>query len=358
MYKYLFLSLILSAILLVEIPSLDATGFELEEDASTTHTVSPIDKDDRVPCDDPRVGRIMPLGCTGWLISSGCILTAGHCASTTERRADMQWLEFNVPLSALNGKPTLAKDEDRYPIVPCTGNREIIWQNNALGDDWAIFRISKNLRGESAFTRQGQFFRLIDNWSFIGSNPLARVTGYGLDGPAPYYGYEQSQKNERSQTEQTDAGRLIREDISNPPQNIIYYQVDTLNANSGSPVYLPGTHLAIGIHTTGFYPDEEHLNKGTGFKNNVLKNALEDYPLPGTKMKYIDADFFTFPEGDGTIFKPYRKLEDALSYAATGDTLGIVAGHYAHPGISFPKGKKLILKALAGNVRLGSAKYK
>jgi len=357
MYKHLFLSLILSAILLVEIPSLDATGFELEEDVSTTLTVSPIGKDDRVPCDDPRVGRIMPLGCTGWLISSGCVLTAGHCASTPQRRAAMQWLEFNVPLSALNGKPNLAKDEDRYPIVPCTGNREIIWQNNALGDDWAIFRISKNLRGESAFTRQGQFFRLIDNWSFIGLNPIVRVTGYGLDGPPPLYGYNGAEKNERSQTEQTDSGKLMKEEIIDH-KNIISYEVDTLNANSGSPVYLLGTHLAIGIHTNGFPPNAEHLNKGTGFKNSSLINALENYPLPGTKLIYVDADFFAFSAEDGTIFKPYRRLEDAIDKAKTGATFGIIAGHYAHPGITFPKGKRITLKALAGNARIGSAKYK
>ena len=39
--------------------------------------------DDRVASSDLRAGRIMPIGCTGWLIDGGALLTAGHCARTT-----------------------------------------------------------------------------------------------------------------------------------------------------------------------------------------------------------------------------------------------------------------------------------
>jgi len=35
--------------------------------------------DERVAVNDPRVGRISPEGCTGWLTSIGAVLTAGHC---------------------------------------------------------------------------------------------------------------------------------------------------------------------------------------------------------------------------------------------------------------------------------------
>lgn len=354
MHKYF--SFILSIVFFAEISSLDATNsFELEKHTSTAYTLTPIGKDDRVPCDDPRVGRIMPLGCTAWLISSGCVLTAGHCAYDKDH---MDWLEFNVPLSNLDGSPKLSNEEDRYPIIKESIVYSYYDYEDCLGDDWAIFRIGKNYRNESAFMRQGQFFRIIDNWNFIGSNPIVRVTGYGVDGPPPLYGYGNNLKNERSQTEQTDYGELKREETI-PPKNIIYYEVDTLNANSGSPVYLPGTHLAVGIHTVGFSPNEEHLNKGTGFKNSKLIDALEDYPLPGKYLIYVDADFFAFSEEDGTIFKPYKRLEDAIDKAKTRDNfVGIIAGHYAHPGITFPKGKRITLKALAGNVRIGSAKYK
>jgi hypothetical protein len=53
--------------------------------------------DDRVASNNPRVGRIVPEGCTGWLIDGGNLLTAGHC-----NRAG-QTVEFNVPASQADG---------------------------------------------------------------------------------------------------------------------------------------------------------------------------------------------------------------------------------------------------------------
>ncbi len=39
--------------------------------------------DDRIPSQDPRVGRLLSVdlsgGCTGWLLETGLIVTAGHC---------------------------------------------------------------------------------------------------------------------------------------------------------------------------------------------------------------------------------------------------------------------------------------
>ena len=37
--------------------------------------------DNRISSTDPRVGRIMPVGCTGWIASNGAFLTAGHCVN-------------------------------------------------------------------------------------------------------------------------------------------------------------------------------------------------------------------------------------------------------------------------------------
>ena len=72
---------------------------------STTESASPPvlesicgANDDRVASSNPRAGRIMPIGCTGWMIPGGAFLTAGHCALSTA-----QTVEFNVPASLSNG---------------------------------------------------------------------------------------------------------------------------------------------------------------------------------------------------------------------------------------------------------------
>jgi V8-like Glu-specific endopeptidase len=317
-----------------------------------------IGKDDRVPSNDPRVGRIMPLGFTGWLISSGCVLTAGHCASNPQHREEMQWLEFNVPLSEPNGATNSSAPEDRYQIdpnsivfqyVPLPQNER--YNLDYLGNDWAVFRIYSNkVHGKSAFERQGDFFRITDSWDFLGLNPVVKITGYGADGPPPYYGSGNSLRNKWNQTQQTDTGVIKSRDRTINSKDILTYELDTQGCNSGSTVSFPGTHLAIGIHTTAA---GKIANKGTGFGNTILVEAIQAFPLRG-KVKYVDADFFPLPvNGDGSLFKPYRILEEAIVGASHGDTLGIVGGNYGGKGILFPKGRKLTVLALAGKVKIG-----
>ncbi len=38
--------------------------------------------DDRLPSDDARAGRALPIGCTAWIFddANNCLLTAGHCS--------------------------------------------------------------------------------------------------------------------------------------------------------------------------------------------------------------------------------------------------------------------------------------
>ncbi|MFM7806557.1 MAG: hypothetical protein ACKPEA_01335, partial [Planctomycetota bacterium] len=58
--------------------------------------------DDRVAVQDNRVARIVPVGCTGWMINNDAnhqFLTAGHCPAG----GSMTTLHFNVPLSGSTG---------------------------------------------------------------------------------------------------------------------------------------------------------------------------------------------------------------------------------------------------------------
>ena len=54
------------------------------------------DYDNRVPSNDPRAGRLFFGGCTGWLISNGAALTAGHCGKPDGDLSGVI-MEFNVP---------------------------------------------------------------------------------------------------------------------------------------------------------------------------------------------------------------------------------------------------------------------
>ena len=91
--------------------------------------------DNRVPANDNRVGRIVPVGCTGWIISNGAYLTAGHCTGP-----NMQILEFNVPASLQNGTIVASAPQDQYPIDPAS----VVFFNDGagqVGNDWAVFGV-------------------------------------------------------------------------------------------------------------------------------------------------------------------------------------------------------------------------
>jgi V8-like Glu-specific endopeptidase len=305
--------------------------------------------DDRVFSKDPRVGRFIlggfEVGGTGWLMHGGLVLTAGHVADYGP-----SLIEFNVPLSKDNGATNSSKPEDTYKV---TVLQSVPKNLREIGNDWAILKIFPNSNGDSAFKRQGDFFRISDQEN-IGN--LVRVTGYGMDehpkGTTGSY-------NSCNMTEQTDTGKIISTNFPSSNRHIIEYAADTVNGNSGSPVYLSGTHIAIGIHTNG----GESSNKATGFKNIGLYNALRTHIHVTT---YVDEDyFFTVSTGDGTLFQPYRRLEDGLDkIKSNGGILGIVSGYYGSPsgssskgpGINFPNagaGKKYFVKALAGEVYFG-----
>lgn len=68
-------------------------------------------KDSRVPSQDNRLGRLLPMGCTAWIIddTQHCLLTAGHCQPDSNTV-----LEFNVPLSTLQGLLVHPPPEDQY----------------------------------------------------------------------------------------------------------------------------------------------------------------------------------------------------------------------------------------------------
>lgn len=209
--------------------------------------------DDRELSSDPRSGRLVPIGCSVWLIDdeNKCFLTAGHCLGTSDV------VEFNVPLSNANGTINHPPPEDQYIIdvlsVQSNGGQ-------GIGNDYAYFGTFPNANTNlTAAEAQGSTY-------ILGEPPAdptgqnIRITGYGSTSAA-------LAPNEWNQVQKTHLGPLI---FSNP--STVNYQTDTTGGNSGSPIIHEETGEAIGIHTHAGCSATSG-NNGT----NILFGPLQDF---------------------------------------------------------------------------------
>ena len=92
--------------------------------------------DDREASNDPRAARLMPIGCTTFMINDAgaCFVTAGHCQSGSV-------VQFNVPLSNSNGSTNNPPPSDQYArdLSSLQGNGGL-----GVGNDWAYFGVFPN----------------------------------------------------------------------------------------------------------------------------------------------------------------------------------------------------------------------
>ncbi|MBN1811336.1 MAG: trypsin-like peptidase domain-containing protein [Anaerolineae bacterium] len=296
--------------------------------------------DNRVASTDPAVGRIMPVGCTGWLVSNGGVLTAGHCIG-----AGTQLLQFNVPPSQADGTPVNPPPEDQYPIEPVSN---IDWFNDgdgAIGNDWAVFETFANSNtGLRAVLVQGAFYRMSRD-----INPSnVRVTGYGVDFLPPG---STGNLNADSQTEQTHSGVYLGETVQGASDVFIEYTVDTEGGNSGSPVIDTANGLTVGIHTNGGCNPPSQGNTGTGFEHNNLENAIQTFP--GPNVEYVDRGHPLIAE-DGSVFRPWDTLLRGVNGASSGGILSIVRGSYGETLTVGADDKALLFDAPVGTVTIGN----
>jgi V8-like Glu-specific endopeptidase len=206
--------------------------------------------DNRVPSNDAAIGRIVPVGCTGWLITNGKMVTAGHC---TGSRA--QILEFNVPASNSNGSIVHPPVKDQYPILASS------LQTDYPSYDWAVYNLGTNSQtGLSALAAQGKSFNVVQT----GTASSVRITGFGVEKTSnnPY-------NPTRNQTQQTHVGPF-----SSSTSTKLYYAADTEGGNSGSPVIDEATGNAIGVHTHGGCSTSGGNNSGTNAKLASFWNAM------------------------------------------------------------------------------------
>jgi hypothetical protein len=181
-----------------------------------------------------------------------------------------------------------------------------------------------------------------------------RVTGYGVDGPAPGFGADPDHRNADNQTLQTHAGPYHSEVFQSSTDIFHEYRADTMGGNSGSPIILNDNLTAIGIHTHGGCPS--YYNKGTSFEHNTLENAINSFP--GNNVRYVD---FVHPvstaNANGNVLRPYKTVTDAVNAVPSGGIVSIVPGSYPKAyGNTFTAGadgKSMRFEVPVGGVTIG-----
>ena len=346
--------------------------------------------DDRVASSDARVGRITtPVAspppafiatCTAWLVSNGAVLTAGHCIVAA---GDL--VEFGVPASTVNGNTNPAAVANQYPINIAT----VVSENVTTGQDWQVFGLNANTTTlRTAHDVQGSFRMTKEIPAFA---TTLRVTGYGVDNaPAGTGGFVCNggtnhnggcvtnancpaggvctgaaccdpdgggalpcgfNCNSASQTLQTTTGLLAGANI-----DLITHSVDTMPANSGSPIIWEANGLTIGIHTAGGCTSSSGLNAGTRFSRPVLETAIRDFARPNPI--YVDASDYGLPSNGG-VFEPFHNISQAIGAVPDGGTISLVPGFYSRQDVgntftAGADGKAMTFVSPAGSSFIGS----
>jgi len=262
--------------------------------------------DDRVLDEDNRIARLMPSGCTAWLIddANGGFLTAGHCDNGIEI------VELDVPLSAPDGSLRHPPPEHQYAIDP-----DSIQTNGGLGagDDWAYFGTFPNpITGLMPRQAAGAAFGLTHPPP-SGPDHLIRVAGYGTTtDPVP---------DEWNRALKSQLGPLV--DASDTG---VAYAVDTTTGSSGGPVIDAETGMAIAIHDHGGCNAGGNL--GTPTDHDGLRAALAR--PRGTLRPHVA---FAFPEGppgylvpEGHTLEITAQARDGYAIAPDSGTLWVDDG--------------------------------
>ncbi len=185
--------------------------------------------DDRILSNEPRAGRVFPIGCTAWIINdcNKCMITAGHCGPSSSAI-----IQFNVPLSDSNGNWIAPPPEDQYPVDPASVQSS---GSGGVGNDFAYFGTFPNTTtGLTAYEAQGEVAYELAPADTTTQN--IRITGFGSTSFPVDPTWDLAQK--------THVGPFV-----GVFGNSLQYQPDTTGGNSGSPVLDEENQLAIGVHT-------------------------------------------------------------------------------------------------------------
>ncbi|MDH7448160.1 T9SS type A sorting domain-containing protein [Aquimarina sp. 2201CG14-23] len=223
--------------------------------------------DDRVDSNDAAIGRIVPIGCTGWIITNGRLVTAGHCVGS---RAEI--IEFNVPKSNPDRTIVHPGPEDQYPI----GNFVSPYPNSpSQANDWAVFEgFANSQTGLTPILGQGASYNVVQDAP--GSN--ITITGFGTD-----TGID-------NQTQQIHTGPL-----SSTTNTFVRYRTDTTGGNSGSPIIDTATGNAVGVHAYGGCSGSGGSNSGERATIPAFWNAMGLGTPPPPPVEECSGNLSSFP---------------------------------------------------------------
>jgi hypothetical protein len=204
--------------------------------------------DDRELSNQQATGRLLNVGCTGWIIPNGKIVSAGHCLSNA---GSVNVLQFNVPPSLPNGTIQHPGPEDQYSADVASR----VFVNGGVGNDWGVFEVFPNsVTNLMPIQAQGTYWPLIQD---LGPDSI-RITGYGVASGV------------RNQVQQTHVGPNW-----GSSGTTMRYRTDTTGGNSGSPVIDEATGRAVGVHTHGGCTSTGGNNSGTSFFSTAFWAAVD-----------------------------------------------------------------------------------
>ncbi len=187
-----------------------------------------LDYDDRTQIRDIKLARFRRskfsrVSCTGFMISSKCMLTAGHCVDNTKV------IEFDVPRND-RGKVQSSEDVDTYEVEETIG-----FQNAGFGRDWGVLLMKPNKITQVYPGDRYGYFRL--SQSEITPGDLIQIKGFGS-----------SRDRNKDSTLKFSEGYLTDLNIT---RSIIYHQASSTGGDSGSPIFDAQNGDVVGIHTHG-----------------------------------------------------------------------------------------------------------
>lgn len=215
--------------------------------------------DDRVLSNEPEVGRASKrsanIGCTATMISNSCAVSAGHCTKSLEK------LSFNVPISIAT-IPQRSITADIY----YQDKKFLKSETNGEGDDWAVFKLKKNIV-TGLYPGEAQGFLKVRLNKSVKKGQLVRLTGFGAD----------KSDGSGNFSQQTHNGVIKKVGGFLAAKSRLGYEVDTMGGNSGSSIVLESTNEIIGVHAHGSCGTWASYNEGTLISKHLkFKQAIKD----------------------------------------------------------------------------------
>ena len=277
---------------------------------------------------------------TAWLASTGYLISAGHTLHECESRSPSEIIEFDVPFSNPDGTANFAHPNNQYVI----DQNSYICEKLGTGNDWGLFNVYPNSNtGLTPFSAEEDFHRLSNGSYQVGETMTAK--GHGLDDqPLGTTGGE----NYQSQTLQVHSAII----------DIVYStwfiasEYDNASGVSGSAVVVDGVAIGIVTHTKAKWPNRPLYPMNGGARSQRLdvsdvESAISNYW--GTDVVFADASHPS-ATSDGSPFRPYKTLDDALDGVPTDGEVHLVKGVY--PG-AYTITEQATFHANVGQVTIG-----